>query len=112
MRLQRAHGGGYGERLLCAVFGFSDRHRAPLYWIYNYKRAMFYPFIPTGGTEQRDNERELVVKAQIGAELPSSPNSSAGSPSGASRSIRTAGPATACPPSGHRGLGPRLRSAR
>ena len=58
--------GGYGERLLCAVFGFSDRDSRPLYWIYNYKRATFYPFIPTGGTEQRDSERELVVKAQVG----------------------------------------------
>ena len=27
----------------------------------------FYPFIPTSGTEQRDSERELVVKAQVGS---------------------------------------------
>ena len=84
--------GGYGERLLCAVFGFSDRGSRPpgvpeatdvaasgappgkvIYWIYNYKRATFYPFIPTSGTEQRDSERELVVKAQIGADLPVEP---------------------------------------
>lgn len=65
--------GGYGERLLCAVFGFSDRDSKRLYWIYNYKRATFYPFIPTDGTEQRDSERELVVKAQVGAELPVEP---------------------------------------
>ena len=65
--------GGYGERLLCAVFGFSDRDSKRLYWIYNYKRATFYPFIPTAGSEQRDSERELVVKAQVGAELPVEP---------------------------------------
>ncbi|MDQ6607398.1 MAG: hypothetical protein M3Z06_12730 [Actinomycetota bacterium] len=63
-------GGGYGERVLCAVFAFQDSHGKPLYWIYNYKRGKFYPFVPAGGDQQRDNERELVLKAQIGAELP------------------------------------------
>jgi hypothetical protein len=41
-----------------------------VYWIYNYKRGAFYPFAPAGGGEQRDNERELVLKAQLGKELP------------------------------------------
>ena len=64
-------GGGYGERVLCAVFAFDDSRRRPVYWIYNYKRGSFYPFAPApGGAEQRDNERELVLKAQIGKELP------------------------------------------
>ena len=63
-------GGGYGERVLCAVFAFEDQHHRPLYWIYNYKRGTFYPFAPAGGAEQRDNERELVLKAQLGRELP------------------------------------------
>ena len=62
--------GGYGDRVLCAVFAFQDRQQRPLYWIYNYKRGSFYPFVPTGGDQHRDNERELVLKAQIGAELP------------------------------------------
>jgi hypothetical protein len=62
--------GGYGERVLCAVFAFEDNQKRPLYWIYNYKRGTFYPFVPAGGEQQRDNERELVLKAQIGAELP------------------------------------------
>jgi hypothetical protein len=62
--------GGYGERLLCAVFSFEDDRGRPVYWIYNYKRGAFYPFVPAGGAEQRDNERELVLKAQVGAELP------------------------------------------
>jgi PspA associated protein B len=65
--------GGYGERLLCAVFAFEDSHKRPLYWIYNYKRGMFYPFAPAGTGEQRDNERELVLKAQLGKELPVEP---------------------------------------
>jgi hypothetical protein len=62
--------GGYGERVLCAVFAFEDSRKRPLYWIYNYKRGAFYPFVPAGGDQQRDNERELVLKAQMGSELP------------------------------------------
>jgi hypothetical protein len=65
--------GGYGERILCAVFAFQDARSRPLYWIYNYKRGAFYPFVPAGApgqSQQRDNERELVLKAQIGKELP------------------------------------------
>jgi hypothetical protein len=62
--------GGYGERVLCAVFAFQDARGRPLYWIYNYKRGAFYPFVPAPGEQQRDNERELVLKAQLGSELP------------------------------------------
>lgn len=65
--------GGYGERILCAVFAFEDAGGRPLYWIYNYKRGSFYPFAPAAGEQQRDNERELRLKAQIGAELPVEP---------------------------------------
>ena len=65
--------GGYGERVLCAVFSFEDSQKRPLYWIYNYKRGAFYPFVPAGGEQQRDNERELVLKAQMGGELPVEP---------------------------------------
>ncbi len=66
--------GGYGDRVLCAVFAFEDARKRPLYWIYNYKRGAFYPFAPSAGSsEQRDNERELVTRAQIGKELPVEP---------------------------------------
>jgi hypothetical protein len=62
--------GGYGDRVLCAVFAFEDSKKRRLYWIYNYKRGAFYPFVPADSAEQRDNERELVLKAQMGNELP------------------------------------------
>jgi hypothetical protein len=62
--------GGYGERLLCAVFAFTDRQQRKLYWIYNFKRGAFYPFVPAAGAEARDTEREFVLKAQVGNELP------------------------------------------
>ena len=62
--------GGYGDRVLAAVFSFRDAKDKPVYWIYNYKRGAFYPFVPGGGEQQRDSERELQLQAQIGAELP------------------------------------------
>ena len=63
-------GGGYGDRVLCAVFALRDARDKPVYWIYNYKRGAFYPFVPAPGDQARDSERELRLKAQIGAELP------------------------------------------
>jgi hypothetical protein len=62
--------GGYGDRVLCAVFAFHDAQSRRAYWIYNYKRGAFYPFVPAGGEQQRDNERELILKAQVGSDLP------------------------------------------
>jgi hypothetical protein len=66
-------GGGYGDRVLCAVFALRDARDRRVYWIYNYKRGAFYPFLPAGGAQQRDNERELRLKAQVGADLPVEP---------------------------------------
>jgi len=62
--------GGYADRLLAAVFGFKDARGAVLYLIYNFKRGSWYPFVPGPGDKQRETERELQVKAQIGASLP------------------------------------------
>jgi hypothetical protein len=59
---------GYGDRLLAAVFAFEENGK-PLYWIYNYKRGSFYPFVPTG-KQKRDSEREFRLKAQMADELP------------------------------------------
>ena len=70
---QSLQDGGYGERILCAVFAFRDAAGGPVYWIYNYKRGAYYPFVPSGGEQQRDTERELRLKAQIGSELPVEP---------------------------------------
>jgi hypothetical protein len=65
-------GGGYGDRLLCAVFAFEEEGR-PVYFIYNFKRGLFYPFVPAPGEKERDNERELRLKAQLEKELPIEP---------------------------------------
>ena len=65
---------GFGERLLCAVFAFADEKGARIYFIYNYKRGYWYPFVPKpGDAQERDTERELRIKAQLGEELPVEP---------------------------------------
>jgi hypothetical protein len=66
--------GGYGDRLLACVFPFTQGQGGRnVYFIYNFKRGSFYPFVPSGGEQGRDNEEELRLKAQIGAELPIEP---------------------------------------
>ena len=62
--------GGYGERLLCAVFAFKAADGSAVNFIYNFKRGSWYPFVPAPGDKQRNTERELQIKAQIGGELP------------------------------------------
>ncbi|HTZ85790.1 MAG TPA: hypothetical protein VMB05_03900 [Solirubrobacteraceae bacterium] len=65
---------GFGERLLCAVFAFDDAKGQRIYFIYNYKRGYWYPFVPApGDAQERSTERELQLKAQVGAELPVEP---------------------------------------
>jgi hypothetical protein len=70
---------GHGERLLCAVFAFVDAQKRPVYFIYNYKRGFWYPFVPETdaagrtGTNTRSTERELQLKAQMSSELPIEP---------------------------------------
>jgi hypothetical protein len=60
---------GFGEQLLAGVFRF-DGGKHPVYWIYGYKRGAFWPFIPTGKGQERDNAEELELKAKLGNELP------------------------------------------
>jgi hypothetical protein len=72
---------GHGERLLCAVFAFKDAKQRPVYFIYNYKRGFWYPFVPASGSStssstqptERATERELQLKAQMASELPIEP---------------------------------------
>lgn len=72
---------GHGERLLCAVFAFKDTHDRRLYFIYNYKRGYWYPFVPASSNAsststqptERSTERELQLKAQMAEELPIEP---------------------------------------
>jgi hypothetical protein len=63
---------GFGEQLLAAVFRLNqaDAGDRPVYWVYNYKRGSFYPFVPQGATERRDNAAELHFASVMDGELP------------------------------------------
>ena len=64
---------GFGEQLLAAAFRFDGRER-PVVLIYGYKRGAFWPFIPTGEGQERDNAEELELKAKLEKELPVEPD--------------------------------------
>jgi hypothetical protein len=62
---------GFGPQLLAAAFRFQGADGAhPVYWIYGYKRGAWWPFVPTGKGQERDNARELELKAKLEHELP------------------------------------------
>lgn len=61
--------GGYGEQILCAVFPF--RNEKSVFWIYNYKRGDFYPFVPTDAKQhKRDYAYEFRLRSVMQSELP------------------------------------------
>jgi hypothetical protein len=64
---------GFGEQLLAAIFQFSDAHGRNVYWIYNYKRGFFYPFVPLTN-QKRDNSYELRLRALMEKEMPVEPD--------------------------------------
>jgi hypothetical protein len=60
---------GFGAQLLAAVFRFEGGEH-PVYWIYGFKTGTFWPFVPAGDKQERDNARELELKAKLEPELP------------------------------------------
>jgi hypothetical protein len=64
---------GFGAQLLAAVFRFDGGER-PVYWVYGFKRGAFWPFVPTGSGQERDNAKELELKAKLDEELPIEPD--------------------------------------
>jgi hypothetical protein len=64
---------GFGEQLLAAAFRF-EGGKLPVIWIYGYKRGAFWPFVPTGEGQERDNAEELELKAKLEKELPIEPD--------------------------------------
>jgi hypothetical protein len=63
---------GFGPALLCTLVAFSDGG-PPVGLVYLYKRGTWYPFAPTG-KDQRDNSRELQLRATIGTDLKIEPD--------------------------------------
>jgi PspA associated protein B len=64
---------GFGAQLLAAAFRF-DGGDHPVYWIYGFKTGTWWPFVPSGGKQERDNARELELKAKLEQELPIEPD--------------------------------------
>ena len=64
---------GFGGQLLAAMFAFRDRDR-PAYLIYGYKTGTFWPFVPAGKDQERDNAEELRLKNVLEGELPMEPD--------------------------------------
>ena len=67
---------GWGQQLLCSVFGFVPEPGAatdarPFSLVYLYKRGTFYPFAPVDNhKERRDTELELRIRSMLGSDLP------------------------------------------
>lgn len=58
---------GFGSYLLCAIFRFEKKK--PVYWVYNFKQGLYYPFVPSAG-RTRDTAAEFRLRAQLERELP------------------------------------------
>jgi hypothetical protein len=69
------HARGFGAQLLAALFAFEraggDRG---VNLIYGYKRGTFWPFVPTGEGQERDNADELRLRNELDGELPIEPD--------------------------------------
>ena len=66
---------GFGGQLLAAAFRFdSGNGDRAVYWIYGFKTGTWWPFVPTGAKQERDNARELELKAKLEPELPIEPD--------------------------------------
>jgi hypothetical protein len=62
---------GFGEQLLAALLAFERRDSDRLtYLIYGFKRGAFWPFVPTGEGQERDNAEELRLRNELQGELP------------------------------------------
>ncbi|HEU5216391.1 MAG TPA: hypothetical protein VFU30_12715 [Gaiellaceae bacterium] len=64
---------GFGGQLLAAAFRFEGEEH-PVYWIYGFKTGTWWPFVPTGEKQSRDNAQELELKAKLEKELPIEPD--------------------------------------
>jgi hypothetical protein len=65
---------GYDSQLLFAIFDFTNADGAHVYWIYNYKRGLFYPFVPQTDSHdklrRRNNPEELRLASAMQREMP------------------------------------------
>ncbi len=61
---------GFGDQVLAAAFGFRAADGRHVAFLYNFKRAAFYPFVPGADGATRDTAHELQLAAALSRELP------------------------------------------
>jgi hypothetical protein len=59
---------GRWEQLVCAVFAFEWEPGTSVYWIYDFARGSFHPFVPCGH-DRRDAKAELRLHAAAARDL-------------------------------------------
>src|ERR1051326_8152114 len=64
---------GFAPQLLAAPFRFAGG-KNPVFLAYGFKTPSFWPFVPMGGGQERDNAEELELKAKLEKELPIEPD--------------------------------------
>jgi PspAB-like protein len=47
---------GFGPQLLASIFRF-DGGKHPVYWVYSYKRGVFWPFVPRSSSSRQSSRR-------------------------------------------------------
>jgi hypothetical protein len=64
------HLAGHWDRVVCAAFVFqkASNPAAWVYWIYNFQRGTFYPFVPQRDA-RRDSEEEARLRAAVEHDL-------------------------------------------
>jgi PspAB-like protein len=64
---------GFGGQLLAALFPFEGAEK-PVNLIYGFKNGTFWPFVPSGADQERDNAQEMRLKNELEKELPIEPD--------------------------------------
>jgi hypothetical protein len=60
---------GFASRLLAATFAFRGKEH-PVQLIYGFDRQAFWPFVPTGNEQERDNTEEMRLKTGLEKLMP------------------------------------------
>lgn len=60
---------GFGPQLLCSLISFAHADGRRLALVYLYKRGTFYPFVPLGGDQRRDNALEIEVQGTLANDM-------------------------------------------
>ncbi len=63
---------GFKNELLAALFRFKGPVE-PTYLVYGFKNGTFWPFVPTGEGQERDNDEEIRLRDGLKSQLPIEP---------------------------------------